>query len=51
MKSRLTTQAILNCMFDLTEIKSDSRRNYHEMISKFKQEIRESLQEFFPEKE
>lgn len=50
MKSRLTTQAILNCMFDLTEIKSDSRHNYHEMISKFKQEIRESLQEFFPEK-
>ena len=35
MKSRLTTQAILNCMFDLTEIKSDSRHNYHEMISKF----------------
>ena len=27
MKSRLTTQAILNCMFDLTEIKSDSRHN------------------------
>ena len=50
MKSRLANQAILNLMFDLSEIKADSRNNYNELISKFKMEVKQTLQEMFPEK-
>lgn len=51
MKSRMASQHILSYMFDLDEIKEDSRKNYHELISKFREEIKETMQAVFPEKE
>ncbi|EAO6358512.1 relaxosome protein TraM [Salmonella enterica] len=51
MKSRMASQYILSYMFDLNEIKEDSRKNYSELISKFRDEIKETMQAVFPERE
>lgn len=50
MKSRMASQYILSYMFDLNEIKEDSRKNYSELILKFREEIKDTMQAVFPER-
>lgn len=48
-KSRQCIQVLFKMMFDLTEIKDDTRYNYREYIEDFKNRTQSIVDEYFPD--
>ncbi|MEG2554456.1 MAG: conjugal transfer protein TraM, partial [Hafnia sp.] len=48
VKARQSAQGVLKMMFDMQEIKSDSRYNYNVMVEKYKDACAQIADEYFP---